>query len=347
MSANKTRRLSRKIFDGGQGRRARRAARRAQTPQTPRQQPRQQARQQPRQQGPKPRSAESIAKEKAGREAYAQRLKEGKGKETKQEKKKKKKNTAAADKAAKKKKQNAAQAEAAKAKKKREKDAAARRKKESSSGRGPGGTPMISPPSMPALPGGLPGGLSPPGGPSSDPGGQSAADGAAESGSDSSGAPGGADGSGPGDATTDAAAAAAVDPAEFGPQPPPYNAETCGNQLEYEDAKCDAIANSRKRLDPLFGEILKVLANKGNIKDFFTANSAGIIKSYGEYDATLKTCKEAARTNQDPQCKNLEGALETSTTPTAAAPAGGSRRLRHRNRSALQKTRRKQRRSAK
>jgi len=130
-------------------------------------------------------------------------------------------------------------------------------------------------------------------------------------------------------AAADQAAADSVDPADFGAQPPPYNAETCENQTNYESEKCLAIQNSRAFREPLFQEYLKVAPD--NIDIFFKENAEAIMKAYNEIGSTFRECLQAVEAKKG-DCLACANGDQSKCPEQAATAEGGTRRMKRRSR---------------
>lgn len=263
---------------------------------------------------PKQRTQNSIKKEKAGRAQHAKT-----GKKTKKQKKADKKG-----------------AKATKKKKKAKKQKTKKQKKQRD-GRGSQGSSGFSPPSLPSLD--VP--------PLPDlPGGPNMPDMSGDSGNAANGANMGeqADPDAAADAAADQAAADSVNPADFGAQPPPYNAETCGNQMNYESEKCLAIRNVRAFRNDLFQQLLKAAPDDMNA--FFEENADAVMKAYGDIDTKFQECLKVVEGKQG-DCMACANGDQSKCPPQGENPAamnveaeGGTRRPRF-------KTRRGRRRSPK
>lgn len=135
------------------------------------------------------------------------------------------------------------------------------------------------------------------------------------------------------EAAADQAAADSVNPADFGAQPPPYNAETCGNQMNYESEKCLAIRNARAFRDDLFQELLKAEANDMNA--FFEKNAEAVMKAYGDIDTKFQACLKVVEEKQGDcmACANGDQSKcpqqgEDPAAMNVEAQGGGTRRRR-------------------
>jgi len=262
---------------------------------------------------PKPRTQESINKEAAGRKAYAER---GSTRKSRADKR--------------------AERKAAKTQRRPKKAKKAKKAKKSQRDQGKGGpgSSGFSMPSLPDLPE-LPELPELPGVPDLSNGFGNSDPGNVEE-PVNTGAEGEQGESAEEAAAADQAAADSVDPADFGAQPPPYNAETCENQTNYESEKCLAIQNSRAFRDPLFQEYLKVAPD--NIDVFFKENAEAIMKAYNEIGSTFRECLQAveAKKNDCLACANGD----QSKCPEQAATTEGGTRRRMKRRSRLKTHRR-------
>ena len=269
-------------------------------------------------QQPKQRTQSSINKDKkAGRSAHAIT-----GRKTKKQKR--------AEKKAKKK--------AAKTAKKKQKKEEKERRRQQRNNRGGPGSSGFNPPT------GLPTGLPDIDLPGTDlPSGLNMQDPSDDSGNAVSGDQGAANAAA--DAAADQAAADSVNPADFGAQPPPYNAETCGNQMNYEFEKCLAIRNVRAFSNGLFQQLLK--AEDNDMNAFFQENAEAVMKAYGDINTKFQECLKTVEAAQDDCMACANGDQSKCPPPQGENPAamnveggGGTRRPRF-------KTRRGRRRSPK
>jgi hypothetical protein len=245
---------------------------------------------------PKPRTQTSKNKEAAGRKAYAER---GSTKKTKKDKRADKKATKTQKKKAKK---------------------AKKAKKGKDQGKGGPGSSGFNMPSLPDLPE-LPEMPELPGGPD-------LSNGFGNSTSENAGEPesmGAEAESAEEAAAADQAAADSVDPADFGAQPPPYNAETCENQTNYESEKCLAVRNSRAFRDPLLQEFLKVPPD--NVNTFFEENAEAIVKAYNEIGNAFQECLQTVEAKKG-DCLACANGDQSKCPQQGATAEGGTRRPR-------------------